>query len=255
MASIENNTKNYTLNCVVCVCVHSLNRKESYSLFDSCCVFEANEALTCSICIRCCPLPCRRLRSLRLFESLSIVSVRHVGNRVLSSNPLECTHLPPFDCVFLANVYFPKHLAYFHRAQRLKLYLHSIRNSPFRPIRLSPSADTHHHCFGFAARARTVDEFGRQRWPSSLLVDRFAHWNKCQVLKIQRERAKTKFYFWKMEALSGLVKVTLPNYLSNLPIPDSFTGWFRLGCKYEPHIIQLSFTGDLSAVSCYRMKS
>lgn len=43
--------------------------------------------------------------------------------------------------------------------------------------------------------------------------------------------SKTKFYFWKMEALSGLVKVTLPNYLSNLPIPDSFTGWFKLGSK------------------------
>jgi len=34
-----------------------------------------------------------------------------------------------------------------------------------------------------------------------------------------------------MEALSGLVKVTLPNYLSNLPIPDSFTGWFKLGFR------------------------
>lgn len=36
-----------------------------------------------------------------------------------------------------------------------------------------------------------------------------------------------------MEALSGLVKVTLPNYLSNLPIPNSFTGWFKLGSKYK----------------------
>lgn len=35
-----------------------------------------------------------------------------------------------------------------------------------------------------------------------------------------------------MEALSSLVKVTLPNYLSNLPIPDSFTGWFKLGRMY-----------------------
>lgn len=35
-----------------------------------------------------------------------------------------------------------------------------------------------------------------------------------------------------MEALSSLVKVTLPNYLSNLPIPDSFTGWFKLGSEY-----------------------
>lgn len=36
-----------------------------------------------------------------------------------------------------------------------------------------------------------------------------------------------------MEALSSLVKVTLPNYLSSLPIPDSFTGWFKLGCKHH----------------------
>lgn len=33
--------------------------------------------------------------------------------------------------------------------------------------------------------------------------------------------------------MSSLVKVTLPNYLSNLPIPDSFTGWFRLGGKLK----------------------
>uniref|UniRef100_A0A1B0GLK5 CDGSH iron-sulfur domain-containing protein 2 homologue n=1 Tax=Lutzomyia longipalpis TaxID=7200 RepID=A0A1B0GLK5_LUTLO len=31
--------------------------------------------------------------------------------------------------------------------------------------------------------------------------------------------------------LSSLVKETLPNYLSNLPIPDTFGGWFRLGFK------------------------
>ncbi|XP_035794960.1 CDGSH iron-sulfur domain-containing protein 2 homolog [Anopheles albimanus] len=34
-----------------------------------------------------------------------------------------------------------------------------------------------------------------------------------------------------MQLLSGLVKTTLPNYLSGLPIPDSFGGWFRLGFK------------------------
>ncbi|XP_038114491.1 CDGSH iron-sulfur domain-containing protein 2 homolog [Culex quinquefasciatus] len=34
-----------------------------------------------------------------------------------------------------------------------------------------------------------------------------------------------------METLSGLVKTTLPNYLSGLPIPNSFGGWFRLGFK------------------------
>ncbi|XP_017088680.1 CDGSH iron-sulfur domain-containing protein 2 homolog [Drosophila bipectinata] len=34
-----------------------------------------------------------------------------------------------------------------------------------------------------------------------------------------------------MEPLSQLVKSTLPNYLSNLPIPDSFGGWFKLSFK------------------------
>lgn len=35
-----------------------------------------------------------------------------------------------------------------------------------------------------------------------------------------------------METVSGLVKVTLPNYLSGLPIPNTIGGWFRLGCEY-----------------------
>jgi len=35
-----------------------------------------------------------------------------------------------------------------------------------------------------------------------------------------------------MESLSQLVKSTLPNYLSNLPIPDSVGGWFKLSCKF-----------------------
>lgn len=35
----------------------------------------------------------------------------------------------------------------------------------------------------------------------------------------------------KMELLSTLVKSTIPNYLSGLPIPNSFGGWFKLGCK------------------------
>ncbi|CAH0702771.1 unnamed protein product [Spodoptera exigua] len=34
-----------------------------------------------------------------------------------------------------------------------------------------------------------------------------------------------------MYIISNLVKVTIPNYLSGLPIPDSFGGWFRLGVK------------------------
>ena len=32
-----------------------------------------------------------------------------------------------------------------------------------------------------------------------------------------------------MEAISNLVRVSLPGYLSNLPIPTSFGGWFSLG--------------------------
>ncbi|XP_053696639.1 CDGSH iron-sulfur domain-containing protein 2 homolog [Sabethes cyaneus] len=34
-----------------------------------------------------------------------------------------------------------------------------------------------------------------------------------------------------MDAMSGLVRKTLPNYLSGLPIPNTFGGWFRLGFK------------------------
>ncbi|XP_068631249.1 CDGSH iron-sulfur domain-containing protein 2 homolog [Battus philenor] len=34
-----------------------------------------------------------------------------------------------------------------------------------------------------------------------------------------------------MYFVSNVVKVTIPNYLASLPIPDSFGGWFRLGVK------------------------
>ncbi|KAH8232498.1 hypothetical protein KR032_008281 [Drosophila birchii] len=34
-----------------------------------------------------------------------------------------------------------------------------------------------------------------------------------------------------MEPISHLVKSTLPNYFSNLPIPDSAGGWFKLSFK------------------------
>ncbi|XP_063990574.1 CDGSH iron-sulfur domain-containing protein 2 homolog [Diachasmimorpha longicaudata] len=34
-----------------------------------------------------------------------------------------------------------------------------------------------------------------------------------------------------MEPISHLVKVSLPNYLSGLPIPDSIGGWFKLGVR------------------------
>ncbi|KAG4080214.1 hypothetical protein HA402_008285 [Bradysia odoriphaga] len=34
-----------------------------------------------------------------------------------------------------------------------------------------------------------------------------------------------------MESLSSLVKVSLPNYLAGLPIPNTFGGWFKLGFR------------------------
>ncbi|XP_020288704.1 CDGSH iron-sulfur domain-containing protein 2 homolog [Pseudomyrmex gracilis] len=34
-----------------------------------------------------------------------------------------------------------------------------------------------------------------------------------------------------MEPIARLVKVSVPNYLAGLPIPDSIGGWFRLGVK------------------------
>lgn len=34
-----------------------------------------------------------------------------------------------------------------------------------------------------------------------------------------------------MEPLAHLVKVSVPNYLAGLPIPDSIGGWFRLGSE------------------------
>ncbi|XP_066581264.1 CDGSH iron-sulfur domain-containing protein 2 homolog [Prorops nasuta] len=34
-----------------------------------------------------------------------------------------------------------------------------------------------------------------------------------------------------MEPVARLVKVSIPNYLSGLPIPDSIGGWFHLGIK------------------------
>lgn len=35
-----------------------------------------------------------------------------------------------------------------------------------------------------------------------------------------------------MQPFAHIVKVSVPNYLAGLPIPDSIGGWFRLGCKY-----------------------
>nr|CAG4645279.1 EOG090X0JRY [Leptodora kindtii] len=40
-----------------------------------------------------------------------------------------------------------------------------------------------------------------------------------------------------MDVLSNLVRVSLPNYLASLPIPDSFTGWFRLGVRDWAYLV------------------
>jgi len=34
-----------------------------------------------------------------------------------------------------------------------------------------------------------------------------------------------------MSALSSLIRVSIPNYFAGLPVPDTFTGWFKLGVK------------------------
>lgn len=34
-----------------------------------------------------------------------------------------------------------------------------------------------------------------------------------------------------MQLLSQVVKTSLPNYLSGLPVPDSVGGWFKLSCE------------------------
>lgn len=35
-----------------------------------------------------------------------------------------------------------------------------------------------------------------------------------------------------MQCVHSLIKTTIPNYLSGLPIPNSIGGWFKLGCMY-----------------------
>ncbi len=60
----------------------------------------------------------------------------------------------------------------------------------------------------------------------------------------------TKNLVSKMEALSSLVRVNLPNYLSNLPIPDSFGGWFSLGVSDWVRLIPFgAAVGGLSYLS------
>lgn len=48
-----------------------------------------------------------------------------------------------------------------------------------------------------------------------------------------------------MYIVSNLVRVTIPNYLAGLPIPDSIGGWFKLGGKILLVLLTLS-------VKCYK---
>nr|CAG4649019.1 EOG090X0JRY [Polyphemus pediculus] len=34
-----------------------------------------------------------------------------------------------------------------------------------------------------------------------------------------------------MDKVSSLIRVSIPNYFAGLPIPDTFSGWFKLGIK------------------------
>ena len=53
-----------------------------------------------------------------------------------------------------------------------------------------------------------------------------------------------------MEALSSLVRKTLPDYLSSLPIPNSVGGWFSLGLGDWIRLIPFgAAVGGLSYIS------
>nr|CAG4638181.1 EOG090X0JRY [Chydorus sphaericus] len=43
-----------------------------------------------------------------------------------------------------------------------------------------------------------------------------------------------------MELLSNFVRVSLPNYLAGLPLPDSFSGWFKLSVRDWASLVPLS---------------
>lgn len=53
----------------------------------------------------------------------------------------------------------------------------------------------------------------------------------------------------KMQPFAYLVKESLPNYLANLPIPNTFGGWFRLGCK-NGNVINRSFCLTVICLFC-----
>merc|ERR1712110_615658 len=49
------------------------------------------------------------------------------------------------------------------------------------------------------------------------------------IVKFTRYKTcKLKYYKRKMESVSNMIRVSLPNYFSNLPVPSSIGGWFSL---------------------------
>merc|ERR1712154_341353 len=68
---------------------------------------------------------------------------------------------------------------------------------------------------------------------------------KSEDLKINIERLRTK-----MESVSNMIRVSLPNYFSNLPVPSSFGGWFSLSVGDWMRLIPFGVTvGGLSYLS------
>lgn len=147
------------------------------------------------------------------------------------------------NSIYRSNVLFLKIIYVFPSIQWndkfLLDFISSIESNASLPIRylLSLSKDIHLQYHRHWIR-RVLDVFRRQLLPI------WYYWHphvkqvsNAKTLTGSESKEKEILFFGKMETLSGLVKVTLPNYLSNLPIPDSFTGWFKLGCKYWAHLI------------------
>ena len=60
-----------------------------------------------------------------------------------------------------------------------------------------------------------------------------------------------------MEPIAHLIKVTAPNYLSGLPIPDSIGGWFRLGGKllFYKYFVKLPLKLVIVTLICRQKKN
>ncbi|XP_054268811.1 CDGSH iron-sulfur domain-containing protein 2 homolog [Macrosteles quadrilineatus] len=56
-----------------------------------------------------------------------------------------------------------------------------------------------------------------------------------------------------MEPVSRIVKEHVPNYLSNLPVPNSIGGWFRLGVKDWLSMIPLFAVVGGASYATYRL--